>query len=83
MGGSLANFASPRRMNKGYDIIDITPVNSSKESDPNFMPLPGGGAGGSLANIETAIYDLTREVNETKMAMINIATKQMLSLIHI
>lgn len=77
MGGSLANFASPRRMNKGYDIIDITPVNSSKESDPNFMPLPGGGAGGSLANIETAIYDLTREVNETKMAMVNIATKQM------
>ncbi len=77
MGGSLANFASPRRMNKGYDIIDITPVNSSKESDSNFMPLPGGGAGGSLANVETAIYDLTREVNETKMAMINIATKQM------
>ncbi len=27
MGGGLANFASPRRMNKGYDIIDITPVN--------------------------------------------------------
>ncbi len=77
MGGGLANFASPRRMNKGYDIIDITPVNSSKESDSNLMPLPGGGSGGSLANIETAIYDLTREVNETKMAMINIATKQM------
>ena len=77
MGGGLANFASPRRMNKGYDIIDITPVNSSKESDSNFMSLPGGGAGGSLANVETAIYDLTREVNETKMAMINIATKQM------
>ena len=77
MGGGLANFASPRRMNKGYDIIDITPVNSSKESDSNFMALPGGGAGGSLANVETAIYDLTREVNETKMAMINIATKQM------
>ena len=77
MGGGLANFASPRRMNKGYDIIDITPVNSSKESDSNIMPMPGGGGGGSLANIETAIYDLTREVNETKMAMINIATKQM------
>ena len=77
MGGGLANFASPRRMNKGYDIIDITPINSSKESDSNFIPSPGGGAGGSLANIETAIYDLTREVSETKMAMINIATKQM------
>ena len=77
MGGGLDNFVSPRRMNKGYDIIDITPVNSSKESDSNFMPLPSGGTGGSLANIETAIYDLTREVNETKMAMINIATKQM------
>ena len=77
MGGGLANFASPRRMNKGYDIIDITPVNSSKESDSNFMPLPSGGTGGSLANIETAIHDLTREVNETKVAMINIATKQM------
>jgi len=77
MGGGLANFASPRRMNKGYDIIDITPVNSSKESDSNIMPMPGGGGGGSLAGVETAIYDLTREVNETKMAMINIATKQM------
>jgi len=78
MGGGLANFASPRRMNKGYDIIDITPVNSSKESDAsNFTPMPGGGVGGGLVRVETAIYDLTREVNETKMAMINIATKQM------
>ncbi len=76
MGGGLANFASPRRMNKGYDIIDITPVNSSKESDSNFMPMSGGG-GGSLIGVETAIYDLVREVNETKMAMVNIATKQM------
>lgn len=78
MGGALANFASPRRMNKGYDIIDITPVSSSKESDAsNFTPMPGGGVGGGLVRVETAIYDLTREVNETKMAMINIATKQM------
>jgi len=76
MGGGLANFASPRRMNKGYDIIDISPVNSSKESDPNIMPMSGGG-GGSLLGVETAIYDLTREVNETKMAMVNIATRQM------
>ena len=78
MGGALANFASPRKMNKGYDIIDITPVSSSKESDAsNFTPMPGGGVGGGLVRVETAIYDLTREVNETKMAMINIATKQM------
>jgi len=79
VGGPLANMIQPRRMNKGYDIIDIEAISSNDTGVPDgsIMPMRGAAGGGSLEGVETAIYDLTREVNETKMAIINIATKQM------
>ena len=79
VGGPLANMIQPRRMNKGYDIIDIEAISSNDTGVPDgsIMPMRGAAGGGSLEGIEYAIVDLTREVNETKMAIINIATQQM------
>ena len=81
MGGSISTMMNPQRINKGYDIIDIeaigSPADTGAPDGGSIVPTGGGSGGGSLEGIQYAIVDLTREVNETKMAIINIATQQM------